>query len=302
MQFSPEWMDIACIKGTWDVIISEDADHELEGILVYHMRKYKGFTLILMPPQTFYNGIYLNYKDKPKTHSKISFENNVVNKLLAQLPSHDLYYQQYAPQITNNMPQIWAGYNTSTRYTYLIDIQNKSEEELWSQLKTKTRNKIRKAINLTKIISIDFNSFWAHCEKAFAIKGKAVPFNKTILSKAYDTFHKKGTCEIRASVDVESNKILAATLMTKDTYSTYYVAGYYLSEKKDSGALSYLLWDSIKNCDTPIFDFEGSMIKSVEYFFRAFGGQLTPHYKVWKINSPLLKFITKFKKLPFLDW
>ncbi len=295
-------MDIACTKGDWDVIIAQDADNNLEGVLVYHIRKYRGLTLILMPPQTFYNGIYFNYRDNPKAHSKISFENNVTNRLLSQLPSHDLYYQQYAPQITNNLPQLWSGYNISTRYTYLIQTQNKSEDELWAQLKTKTRNKIRKAISLTEVITIDFDTFWTHCEKAFAIKKQDIPFNKSILSKAYKTFSIDGRCEIKACINIKSKKILAATYMTKDAYATYYVAGYYLSEKNDSGALSYLLWDCIKNCDTPTFDFEGSMIKPVEYFFRAFGGQLTPHYKVWKINSPLLKLITKFKKLPFLDW
>ena len=295
-------MDLSCIKGDWDVVISQDADDNLEGILVYHIRKYKGFTFILMPPQTFYSGIYYNYRDNPKTHSKISFENNVTEKLLSQLPKHDLYYQQYSPQVRNSLFHLWKNYNVSTRYTYLLNIRDRSEEQLWSQLKTKTRNKIRKAISLTEVITIDFDTFWTNCEAAFSVKNQSVPFNKTVLSDAYKNFFHVGQCEIKACINSETKKILAATYMTKDHEATYYVAGYYISEKNDSGALSYLLWDNIKNCTTPIFDFEGSMIKSVEYFFRAFGGELTPHYKVWKINSPILKFITRFKKLPFLDW
>ena len=255
-----------------------------------------------MPPQTFYGGIYFNYRENPKTHSKISFEYNVTEKLLSQLPKHDLYYQQYSPQVTNSLFHLWNGYNVTTRYTYLINVKDKTEEELWDQLKTKTRNKIRKAINHTEVINIDFHTFWKSCEAAFALKKQSVPFNKTILSEIHNKFSQSGKCELKACINKETKKILAASLVAKDHKTTYYVAGFFISEKKDSGALSYLLWDIIKNCSTPIFDFEGSMIKPVEYFFRAFGGELTPHYKVWKINSPILKFITRFKKLPFLDW
>jgi hypothetical protein len=33
-----------------------------------------------------------------------------------------------------------------------------------------------------------------------------------------------------------------------------------------------------------VFDFEGSMIPSVEKFFRSFGGELRPYYSVNKSN------------------
>ena len=39
----------------------------------------------------------------------------------------------------------------------------------------------------------------------------------------------------------------------------------------------------------PAFDFEGSMIESVERFFRAFGGQQRPYFHVTKTSSRLMK-------------
>jgi hypothetical protein len=33
-----------------------------------------------------------------------------------------------------------------------------------------------------------------------------------------------------------------------------------------------------------VFDFEGSMLKPVEHFFRGFGGGQTPYLQVWKAS------------------
>jgi hypothetical protein len=49
------------------------------------------------------------------------------------------------------------------------------------------------------------------------------------------------------------------------------------------------MWEAIQFASTvtSAFDFEGSMIKSVERFFRAFGAKPYPYLVISKINSPL---------------
>lgn len=295
-------MDITCVKGDWDVILSEDGDNNLEGVLVFHTRKYLGFRLILMPPQTAYSGIHIIYREKVKSHTINSFENTVTQKLLSKLPPHSLYYQQYGTQFTNALSHVWENYSTTTRYTYLIDISNKSEDQLWNQLKTKRRNSIRKVQPLMRFEKIDFNRYWENCEKTFKTKNQSNPYNHKILNKIYNHYYPLNKCHIKACINVESNEVSAATFIVEDSQTSYYLSGYSRPNKNESGALSLLLWENIRTCKTSLFDFEGSMIKPIEQFFRSFGGVLTPHFKVWKVNSPILKFIIKFKKLPFLDW
>jgi len=295
-------MDAACLKGDWDVVFSEDADNNLEGVFVYHIRKYRGFTVLLMPAQTFYNGIYILPSVATKTTTRISREVKIIEKLLTQLPKYDLFYQQFSPRVTNALSFLWKDYKLATRYTYILDVSSKTEDQLWNGLKTKVRNKIRKAKDICRIEEIDFDTFWQNCKTSFDSKNQAIPFNKEILKNVYEKFHSNNQCQINACVDNDSGEILAATFLSSDTHYTYYIAGYFNQERKESGALSYLLWHNISHTKTKFFDFEGSMIQKVEYFFRAFGGELTPHYKVWKIQSPLLRFILKFKKLDFLDW
>ena len=53
-------------------------------------------------------------------------------------------------------------------------------------------------------------------------------------------------------------------------------------ELRTSGAGSLLMWEAITRARavTDVFDFEGSMLKPVERFFRAFGSRQTPYLRV----------------------
>ena len=67
-----------------------------------------------------------------------------------------------------------------------------------------------------------------------------------------------------------------------DENAAFYLLGGGDPELRNSGATSLLLWELIMRARavTNVFDFEGSMIESVERFFRAFGGRQTPYLRV----------------------
>ncbi len=61
--------------------------------------------------------------------------------------------------------------------------------------------------------------------------------------------------------------------------------------KKDLGAMDLIQYESIKfalltNRD---FDFEGSMVESIEKYFRSFGSIQKTYFQISKTNSKLLK-------------
>ena len=291
-------MDAVCLNGSWDVVIAKDLDGNVEGVLVYHFRKYRGFKLILMPPLTFYNGIYFNYRKNIKPNSKIGFEIKITEKLLGQLPKHDLYYQQYSTEVNNWLPQYWAGYQQSTRYTYTLSVSDNTEE-LWSNLKGNVRRNIKKAEAACEVINTDVETFWNELERSYSQRKN--PFQKQLIERLYNNLSEINSCQLHLVRHKESKKILAGSFIAYDNNVSYYVCGFFNPDGKEIGALSYLLWNNITNSKTKQFDFEGSMIQEVEYFFRAFGGNLTPHYRIWKVNSWLLRLIFKFKNLPFIN-
>jgi len=291
-------MDAVCVNGDWDVAVAKDVDGNVEGVLIYHIRKYKGFTLILMPPLTFYNGIYFNYRKNIKPHSKIAFEIKITEKLFSLLPKHDLYYQQYSTKFDNWLPQYWAGYQQSTRYTYTLRASD-NKEELWNNLKGNVRRNIKKAEAVCEIINSDFETFWSELENSYI--NRSNPFQKHLILRLYNNLSTVESCQLNLVRHHKTNKVLAGSFIAYDNNVSYYVCGFFNPKGKEIGALSYLLWHKITTTKTKQFDFEGSMIQEIEYFFRAFGGKLTPHYRIWKINSKILKLIFKLKKLPFLN-
>ena len=53
---------------------------------------------------------------------------------------------------------------------------------------------------------------------------------------------------------------------------------------------------------TEAFDFEGSMLKPIERFYRGFGGQMTPYMNIWKanaLNTVKRNAIATYKKLRY---
>ena len=82
-----------------------------------------------------------------------------------------------------------------------------------------------------------------------------------------------------------------------DKKSAYYIAGGSPIDVRTTGAMPLLLWEAIKFSSkvTKHFNFEGSMIKPIERFFRAFGGEQVPYFEITKINSKFISFAKNFK-------
>ena len=83
-----------------------------------------------------------------------------------------------------------------------------------------------------------------------------------------------------------------------DANTCYYLLAGVNKNSGIQGVNNLLVQKSIekaKNLGCKTFDFEGSMIKGVEKFFRSFGPELVPYYTVNKA-SLLLEVLLKLKK------
>lgn len=293
-------MDAVCVKGDWDVVMEQDPKGNLLGILVFHIRKYRGFTLILMPPMTPYNGLYFFYPPGTKDHSKISHQNKVTEALFAKLPKHDLYAQQFHPSYQNWLQLYWQKYKATVRYTYYVD-KTLGEEALLGNLKGNLRRGFKQIEESCIIEEHDFNGFWPQVEKSFRLKKKPVPYNKEVIQRLFDAFYDRGQITVLACRHKETNDLVSGVMLAKDKMTTYFLASFQMPDIKPAGAMGYNYWKGIFYGDTEICDFEGSMIKDIEFFLRSYGGVLTPHYKIHKVHSPLLKVALNLFKPGFFD-
>jgi Acetyltransferase (GNAT) domain len=204
------------------------------------------------------------------------------------------FIQFYLPfQIIDVQPFIWAKYTVGTKYTYQISLSD-SEETLFSHLASEKRKSIRKAesdhIKIERIT--DFHAIENILLDTFIIN--KIKFDLKIFQKILYEFSNDANAYAFAAYN-EKNEILAATLCLFDKTTAYYLAGGIHQTNSHHGAHVSCMWQSIiyaKSLGIATFDFEGSMIKNIEKYFREFGGILTPYFEI-KSVSKLLKLLKK---------
>jgi len=249
---------------------------------------------------TAYNGLYFFYPPGTKDHSRVSYQNKVTEALINRLPECSLYFQQFHPTYNNWLPLYWQNYKETTRYTYLLD-KTEGEKALKKNLKGNLRRSFRHVEAACQIEDHGFDEFWPQLKKSFQIREKPVPYQKEVLKNLFMAFNDTKLLTVKACRHKASGELISGVVLASDNNTTYYIASYYLPNVKPVGSLGYVFWKSIFSCDTKICDFEGSMLKDVEFFLRSFGGQLTPHYKIHKVHNPLLKWGLRLFKPTFFD-
>ena len=98
----------------------------------------------------------------------------------------------------------------------------------------------------------------------------------------------------------KEGKAIAAVYIVWDEKRSYYLLGGYDAEESHHGASALAMWEAIRFTKEELglkeFDFEGSMVPSIEMFFRKFGGTLTPYYSV-RWMKPYVKLALYAKEL-----
>ena len=233
-------------------------------------------------------GPWLKYPDSLKDSTILSFEKKIMTNLIDQLPENIFFVQNFNYSITNWLPFFWKGFKQTTRYTYVIeDISD--PDKVFNSFKSEVRFQIRKAQKLVQVYSDDNlkEFFKIHC-KTFKRQHLDSPYNLEVLKKI-DKICKSRNCREILFAKDEQERIHCAIFLVWDANSIYYLMGGQDSELRSSGAQSLLIWEAIKRYHTiaKCFDFEGSMVESIETFFRKFNPVQKPYFQIYKQGSRL---------------
>jgi len=284
------WLDAVCVDGEWDVAI--EYDNGLKGVLPYYIVKGKlGHRYITMPKMTQYMGPLLFYSNNIKYVNKLSFEKNVLEKLINQLPAYSKFIQNLNYSITNCLPFVWKGYKQSLGYTYVINNLN-DFDTIFKNFKGSLRREIRKAEKSLKIeVNNDVDMLYELIKKTYDRQNKILSISKSFIKRIEDACQKNKNSKVFYAID-ENGIVHAAIYIVWDEVSAYYLAGGANTKFRTSGAMSLLMWTAIKYASTVTkqFDFEGSMIKPIERFFSSFGAKQVPYIQITKTNSFYIKF------------
>lgn len=186
------------------------------------------------------------------------------------------------PEIVDTQIYFWNRYKVIPNYTYQLDL-NLNEEVIFNKFSSDRRNLIRKAkkdnveirriYDMTIIKDIVLNSF----------ERKKINLDIEFLNNILLNFSNSKNSV--AFVAYLNNKPSACSFSIYHKDISYYLLGGYNSQNSHPGAGSLCIFESIKylkKIGVKKFDFEGSMLKEIERYFREFGGELIPYYTINK--------------------
>lgn len=286
-----DWLSTIAEPHNWDVALV-GSNNDVQAFMPYFRKRKLQFDIITVPPLTPYLGPWIHYPEGQKEATRLSFEKKMMEQLIEQLPKTDKFIQYFHPEITNWLPFHWNAFEQSTRYTYLIDDMSDSDK-LYENLQGNIRREINKAKKTLTVSETKDASILHHLKvKDYQAKGQEINYTQDYFERIYKMLSEKGAGKIWVAKDDKGN-VVASLLLAWDADSAYYLAGALESEKKNTGAMSLLMWTAILYASgvTKKFNFEGSMVEPIERFFRAFGAKQTPYFEIRKTDSKLLKLL-----------
>jgi len=186
------------------------------------------------------------------------------------------------PNVTDMQPFMWAGYSTSLRYTYRIDLSDLGVA--WSNMTDKRRNDIRKAERDGFVIDDQgsMRDILFLLKGTLQRKGQAARFNELADSRD-QMLRADNQCRAFVARDC-SGQAVAGIYMVWDEKCAYYLWGGYGITAAHRGAGALAIWEAIRYVGNTLrlqqFNLLASEVRRIERFMRDFGGYLTPAFIV----------------------
>lgn len=292
----PFWLDATVGPGGWDVVVVEKSN-EIVGALPYTVRSRFGSTRLGQPSLSPFLGPWTS----PHIREAGDYRSwhRVIESLFDSLPRHDVYSQSWHRSETNWFPLHSQSFSQSTFYSYIVpgslsaeEAFNRFNKSLKGALKTANRHGliVETQDNLQTLIRLS--------RQRFEAKGLPFPYPEKELRAGFAESIKRDKAAVLIAKDPEGS-VHAAVLLVWDELSCYYLAGGADSAFASSEAQRFLIAEAIRRaleCGIA-FDFEGSMVPSIERVFRGFGGVQTPYFHVEKRKGKVQKIANVLRYL-----
>jgi lipid II:glycine glycyltransferase (peptidoglycan interpeptide bridge formation enzyme) len=287
------WLDVVCTEG-WSVVVTYNKNKEIEAALVFAIRQKWGLTTLSEPLLSPFCGVWFRQTKFKKQHEAITYRKKQLEQLIPQLPSAHRYSFRLNTALTDWQPFYWAGWQQETRYTYRLAIEDLTQVSANFNDNTK-RNIQKSAKRFTIESSDDFDTFLKINDLTYQRQNIKQPIPLAIWQSVGNVLSEKQRRRLFFAKN-RGGGVEAAIYVVFDDTTAYYLAGGATEEGRSNGALFGLMNHAIQEAAAQgctIFDFEGSMLRGVEPFFRGFGGELTPYFRVFKFVNRFLELILK---------
>jgi hypothetical protein len=217
---------------------------------------------------------------------RLSTENKIIELIAHQMKRYKSFDYSFHPSFLNWLPFYWNRYRQETRYTYRFENLD-DMENIYKEMDSVVRNDMRKAekheIQIKNNIDIDL--FYNINQLTYRRQGGRIPYSFSFLKRYCDCMKQFDAVRLMGAFDAKGN-VHAVCGIVYDRRCCYFILNGINHNLPGVGANTLLVVAAIKTAATlsHAFDFEGSMLRPVEHFYRKFGAKLTPYHNIWKDN------------------
>ncbi|WP_222164910.1 GNAT family N-acetyltransferase [Edaphocola aurantiacus] len=276
--YQPWWLD--AVSTRWDVIIIYK-DEKAVLVWPYTLEKKWMLQLIRTPRLTSNLGPY--FLDNP-------VDNTLLEQAYRLLPKAG--YHILTPPFSKDLSVFFEGkgYTAFHKRTYLIDLKPELAE-ISAAVDKKRMKLIQKAEKELLVVATQLNVplFNQWLSGTFARQGNKYALTPELIAAVDQAARQHHACLCLEVRDASGN-ILGIQWFLYDRTSMYYMLSAINPELKHPSAAALLLWKAIctaKELGLEYFDFEGSSIPGIEFFFKSFGG-LRVDYPVYSRTRSMI--------------
>jgi hypothetical protein len=273
------WLDAITRSNFSVLVVLEDGEIVAGMPLPYDERKN-----INEPPLTRTLGVLYKPQNSLTDHIYTSQKRKWLCSLLEHLPRDNFVQMCMHHNFSDWLPFRWKGFNQTTRYTYLLDYTNRSEDDLWRQLNRGRKNIINRAIkNRIRVEETeDFELLYKFECLSYERQGLKFRIPFKVLNNLDEAIKKNGKRIIFKALD-DSDRIHALIYLAFNNKSAYYLLSGSDPEHRKAGGHTLVLWEAVRFFRNKVdyFNFGGSDIQQIEEHIKGFGGVLTPYFHIF---------------------
>ena len=273
--FHEDWWLAAVSNNSFEVaeIVSNG---RTTGRLPYWVRKRSFYSELRMPQLTYFLGPGLD-EGEGSENNRFLKRLDITRELLRKLPKTWSAYIKCHAGIHDTIAFQQESFRTYAQFTHLIAVA--PAEQIWKNMRNKTRNVIRRAEEELSVEELlDPAQFVSIYTKNLAARGLQNDIDSGITARV-----------AAAALERKQGRILVARDKDKNIHSANFCAWdastcYYMMCTRDghsgNGATSLLLWNAIQHATARgiAFDFAGLGGQGTVLFYAGFGGVVSPRY------------------------
>jgi hypothetical protein len=283
--FHEPWWLSAATGGQFEEAVVKQGD-DLVGRLPYVVKRRGPFHCVRMPPFTHVLGPAIEAGDgKPQT--RLQRRITITRSLLDQLPPNSYFHQHLDPSLDDGLAMAdglafqECKFEVTHQYTFEVDCR-KSLTELSAGLNLKTRQHIRRAEKEYSVRSVDDpKSFIDFYLKNVQVRGRKNRIDFEHFSALFAESRARESGVILGAFD-HTDVPVGMTYLVWGHGKMYYLLSTRSLDTADSGAVSLLIWNAMKQAHEMdlVLDLDGVYSSGSARFLGNFGGHMTTRFLI----------------------